>query len=303
MYNDFEHLDIRIVILPGTYGTTTVLRLLEQDTSLNRIENLNFPQDIVEHYKKLLDENNRGMYLFCGGNGTGKTTSIFATINHFTKNKFKSIITLEDPVEYELHGATQIQIENELGMTFELGLKNILRANPDIIVVGEIRDEETAKLAYKASLTGHIVFTTLHTKNSSQAIQRLLSLNVDVHSIVEGTNVIISQLLIKKLCDCKRKIISDKLIENHPRLKNLSEIPDFFHEAKGCPICNFSGYYGRMPIIDYLYFNNKVKELILSGQHEKLEQNLFFNMNQTLDILLINGVIDIKQYFEAGITI
>lgn len=263
--------EIRVSVLPSNYGEAVVLRLLGEQKALN-ISSLGL-RDLA--YKRVAAEIEKphGLILTTGPTGSGKTTSLYAFLNEANKPGIK-IITLENPVEYRLEGIEQIQINESAGLTFASGLRSILRQDPDVIMVGEIRDFETAETAAQAALTGHMVYSTLHTNDAAGAIPRLLNLGVKPVTLAPALSVVIAQRLVRKICqECKT--VEKLSPEIEARIKSVldsvpeaskSEIPKelvFYHSA-GCTACNYLGYKGRIGIFEVFTVDDDIQKLIYS---------------------------------------
>lgn len=228
-------IDIRVSVLPSAYGETIVMRLLPKDKNFLTLEELGFRPEYIEIIKKQIVRPN-GIIFNTGPTGSGKTTTNYAILEQINKPDVK-IVTLEDPIEYKIEGIDQSQVEEEKGYTFSSGLRSILRQDPDIIMVGEVRDEETATIAMQAAMTGHLVLTTLHTNDAAGAIPRLLDMGVKPYLLGGSINLIIAQRLVRKIHDvCK---------------------------GKGCEECNGTGYKGRVAIAELLIPNKKIEQLII----------------------------------------
>lgn len=259
-----RELDLRVGIIPTYHGEKIVIRVLDRKNIEKSLEELGFEK---EYYKKLFEiiKRKNGMLLFTGPMGSGKTTSMYAVLNELNSEKV-NITTIENPVEYSVDGINQIQCRDDIGLTFPVVLKGVLRQDADIIMIGEIRDGETAEIALKASLTGHLVISTLHTNTSSSTIKRLVNLGAEPYIISAGVKGIQNQRLVRKLCEhCK---ISDE--EYKVKLKILG-IDDKkyedkkFYTHKGCEYCNFTGYKGRIIIGEFLYVDDITAEKIEEG--------------------------------------
>jgi len=266
-----DAVDIRLAILPGVYGEDIVMRLLYQNAAALNIEGLGLRPEMFETVKQQLEKPN-GMILVTGPTGSGKTTTLYAFINYLNAPGTK-IITIEDPVEYKIAGISQTAVNPEGGYTFSTGLAAILRQDPDIIMVGEMRDPDTASTGIQAALTGHLVFSTLHTNDAPGAIPRLVELGIRPSLIPPATNVIIGQRLVRKLCPfCKSKYspapetlekIQSDLAAISPKAKiKPPEKIEYIWEAKGCPKCN-SGYKGRIGIFEIFTISPKIEKLIM----------------------------------------
>ncbi len=277
-----RNIDFRVSTFPTTLGEKVVVRVLDSTMGLRKIEDLG----MEERNKKILERSIKkpyGLILVVGPTGSGKSTTIYAVLNALNKDSV-NIVTLEDPAEYFIEGVNQSQIRPEIGYTFGSGLRHILRQDPNIIMVGEIRDGETANLAINASLTGHLVLSTLHTSNALSALPRLFDLGVDPYLIAPTLNCIISQRLVRVLCDnCKKKAILSKQIQEIliEEIKNMPlsvkkdiDISSFkIFEPAGCVKCNNTGFSGRIAIFEILEMTKELGALDLKNiNFEKLEE-------------------------------
>ena len=251
--NDIE---IRLSTIPGAYGESIVMRILNPKSIATSIEELGMPQRLYDIVQKEIARPN-GMILVTGPTGSGKTTTLYAFLRKTMSPEYK-IITIEDPIEYHLPGIVQTQVEEKKGYTFESGLRSVVRQDPDIIMVGEIRDTETALTAIQASLTGHLVFSTLHTNNAAGTFTRLIDLGADAKVLTSALHLALAQRLVRKLCtacrvmkpiDKKQKDIIDSTItslQGYDEVANITGTPTELYTAVGCPICNNTGYVGRI---------------------------------------------------------
>jgi len=261
-----EQYDMRVSTMPTIFGEKVVMRVLRVSASQKRIEDLGFSNYNRKRLMYLLSHP-YGIILVTGPTGSGKSTTLVAVLNEL-KDVTKNIITIEDPVEYSIEGVNQSQVNPDIGLTFARMLRSVLRQDPDIIMVGEIRDRETAQLAIEASMTGHLVFSTLHTNNAPAAISRLVNLGIDPYLITTSLIGIIGQRLVRTLCnDCKqkRKLRSeyiDLAKDLYPDLERVEYTPI------GCPACKKSGFRGRTAIHEVMIVDEKLKELIVSGGSE-----------------------------------
>ena len=274
--------DIRVSVLPTYYGEKVVMRLLMQSESIPSLENLGFDEEIIKGFKNLL-EHSYGMILVTGPTGSGKSTTLHAFLQTISTPE-KNIITIEDPVEYKSDSINQIQVNEKVGLTFATGLRSILRQDPDIIMVGEIRDKETANTAIQAALTGHLMLSTLHTNNAIATITRLLDIGIKPYLLSSSIIGILSQRLVRILCDCK--------------IKNGE-----FYEAKGCIKCNFTGYKHRKVIGELLIMNDEIKALIANNATEIEIKKIakYKTLNEQLKTLLINGETSLKEAIRVGL--
>ena len=260
-------IDFRVSIMPSVHGEDAVIRILdkesisEQFTEL-RLDILGFPAAELKRFRKYIAEP-YGMVLVTGPTGSGKTTTLYAALSEIKSIEDK-IITIEDPVEYQLRGITQIPINEKKGLTFARGLRSILRHDPDKIMVGEIRDNETAQIAINSALTGHLVFTTVHANNVFDVLGRFLNMGVEAYQFVSALNCVLAQRLVRTICvHCKRPatVTRELLVESHldPELEHTHT----FYEGVGCIECNGTGYKGRFAICELLDLSDRIRELIL----------------------------------------
>lgn len=260
-------IDFRVSIIPAAFGENCVIRILDKEQINEAFRELTLnvvgfdPNDLAR-FRRFISEP-YGMVLVTGPTGSGKTTTLYAALNEIANPEDK-IITIEDPVEYQLRGIMQIPVNEKKGLTFARGLRAILRHDPDKIMVGEIRDTETAQIAINAALTGHLVFTTVHANNVIDVIGRFVNMGVEVYNFVSSLNCVLAQRLIRQLCPrCKRRYQpTDRELEDAGL--NPSKFRDqVFYEAVGCPECNGTGYRGRTAIHEMLGVTDRIRELIL----------------------------------------
>jgi len=255
-----KEIEIRTSALPAQFGESIVMRILNPE-SLKSIEQLGLRKDLLDMFKSEIKKPN-GMIIVTGPTGSGKTTTLYAFLKHLEKPEIK-IITIEDPIEYRLDGISQTQVDQKKGYDFASGLRSIVRQDPDVILVGEIRDLETAKIALQASLTGHLVFSTLHTNDAAGTIPRLTSLGAEVVNIAPALNMVVAQRLVRKICS-KCAIKRDPTPEEIAKIKTVPnvEIAQVV-EAKRCEECNMTGYKGRIAIFEAFLRNDELETLIL----------------------------------------
>ena len=253
--------DFRVSTLPTHFGEKTVIRILKHDKSLLDLKNLGISHSELEKIYELV-EKPQGMIFVTGPTGSGKSSTLFACLNRI-KHKAINITTIENPIEYKLEGVNQVQINEKAGVSFAAALRSILRQDPDVILVGEIRDSETAQIAVQASQTGHLVFSTLHTNDAISAITRLKDLGIPEFLISSSLLSIIAQRLVRVLCvNCKRETeMSDDLKKRWTSLLGTDSIPRTF-SAPGCEACNFTGYKGRAGIFEIVSVNEKIRSMI-----------------------------------------
>ncbi|MCX8028117.1 MAG: ATPase, T2SS/T4P/T4SS family [Thermodesulfovibrionales bacterium] len=254
--------DLRISTVPTVYGEKIVIRLLDQSVNLIPIEELGMPDDtmaqLIEVFKRP-----QGMLLVTGPTGSGKTTTLYASINQL-RSDTKNMITIEDPVEYKLQGITQIPVKESIGRTFASILRSVLRQDPDVVMVGEIRDFETAEIAVKAALTGHLVLSTLHTNNTIATISRLLDIGIAPYLLSSALSAIIAQRLVRRLCNyCKtEEVMSEEKIEMLGSVYNICPDIKKTFVPVGCPKCSNSGFMGRVAVYEFLPITTKIRRLI-----------------------------------------
>jgi type II secretory ATPase GspE/PulE/Tfp pilus assembly ATPase PilB-like protein len=260
-------IDFRVSIMPTVHGEDAVIRILDKESanaefkSLN-LEILGFDAETKKKLRKFIREP-YGMVLVTGPTGSGKTTTLYACLSEIQSVEDK-IVTIEDPVEYQLRGITQIPVNEKKGLTFARGLRSILRHDPDKIMVGEIRDEETAQIAVQSALTGHLVFTTVHANNVVDVLGRFLNMKVELYNFVSALNCILAQRLVRKICaHCREvaQITPEQFVE--AGLDPASMSNQVFYEGKGCLECNGTGFHGRMAIAELLDLSDRIRGLIL----------------------------------------
>jgi type IV pilus assembly protein PilB len=259
--------DFRVSIMPTIYGEDAVIRILDKEQINESFKNLNLDvvgfDDLDLQRFRLYIKEPYGMVLVTGPTGSGKTTTLYAALNEIRDEEDK-IITIEDPVEYQLHGIVQIPVNEKKGLTFARGLRSILRHDPDKIMVGEIRDEETAQIAIQSALTGHLVFTTVHANNVIDVIGRFINMGVEPYNFVSALNCVLAQRLVRLLCPtCKRPYqpTSEELYESGLRPEDAGDRP--FFRSVGCDACNHTGYRGRTAIHELLDMSNPIREMII----------------------------------------
>src|SRR2546427_1397848 len=260
-------IDLRVSIMPASHGEDAVLRVLDKETLSEKFQSLSldvvgFSQDEMARFRRYIREP-YGMVLVTGPTGSGKTTTLYAAINEIKSDEDK-IITIEDPVEYQLRGITQIPVNEKKGLTFARGLRSILRHDPDKIMVGEIRDQETAQIAIQSALTGHLVFTTVHANNVTDVIGRFVNMGVEPYNFVSALNCILAQRLVRTVCEnCKK---DKKYTQQELREAGLdpAQWADFkFAEGTGCLECSGTGYRGRSAICELLDLSDRIREMII----------------------------------------
>ena len=262
--------DFRVSILPSVFGESVVIRILDREAittgvSALRLERLGFNEEDLKRFRRAITRP-YGMVLVTGPTGSGKTTTLYAAITEMNIKEDK-LITIEDPVEYQLSGVVQIPVNEKKGLTFARGLRSILRHDPDKIMVGEIRDAETAQIAIQSSLTGHLVLTTVHANNVFDVIGRFASMGIDAYNFLAALNCVLAQRLVRMVClACRVAVKLDKALAEESGLdfEGYKDVP--FYEGKGCQECHGTGYRGRKCITEFLDLNDEIKEMILADR-------------------------------------
>jgi len=262
-----EHpVDVRVSTLPTQHGERVVMRLLDKQSARLNLEALGMPSDILERFENLIGKPN-GILLVTGPTGSGKTTTLYSGLHRLDRKRL-NILTVEDPVEYDLSGVGQTQMNSKIGLTFASGLRSILRQDPDVVLVGEIRDLETAEISVQASLTGHLVLSTLHTNTAVGAVTRLVDMGVEPFLIASSLIGVLAQRLVRRLCPtCKQLHEPD---EAELELLGLKPDDDYqLFAPKGCPDCDQIGYRGRIGIYELIDMDDGLRRLI----HDQVSEN------------------------------
>ncbi|HXH10454.1 MAG TPA: type II secretion system ATPase GspE [Alphaproteobacteria bacterium] len=260
-----KDIDIRVSVVPTAYGERIVLRLLDKTSVLLGLEEIGMDEHTYAKYSRLIKRSN-GIILVTGPTGSGKTTTLYGTLNKINAPEL-NIITIEDPIEYQLNGIGQIQVNPRIDLTFANGLRSILRQDPDVIMVGEIRDRETAEIAIQASLTGHLVFSTLHTNDAAGAVTRLLDMGVEAFLVSSSVVAILAQRLVRVICkECRESYRPDGAEIKELGI-NSGDVPfeGVFYRGRGCSACLQTGYRGRSGIYELLVVDDHIRGLIMSG--------------------------------------
>lgn len=268
--DEYAQFDIRVSILPALHGEKVVLRLLSRDATNIEIKSLGFTQEQLSHYLRSTHKSN-GIILISGPTGSGKTTTLYATLKLLNKEE-SNILTIEDPIEYTLEGINQVQLKEDIGLTFASALRTFLRQDPDIIMLGEIRDAETAKMAIRAALTGHLVLSTIHTNSALGTISRLQDMGLAPYLIAGTLNLSVAQRLVRKLCPhCKesRPLVIDDL----PSGFEVDKMPDCQYVAKGCEACYYTGYKGRKALYEMVELTDEIRNYIREGRIDVLRDD------------------------------
>jgi len=296
-----KNIDVRVSILPTYHGERVVMRILSQSEHIPTLESLGFTEDITKDLYKLLNHAH-GMILVTGPTGSGKSTTLHACMQHIATPD-KNIITVEDPVEYNADNISQIQVNTKVGLTFAAGLRSILRQDPDIIMVGEIRDSETADIALRSALTGHLLLSTLHTNDATSSLSRLMDMGIENFLISSTLLGVLAQRLTRKLCvHCKEEAtLAPATMEE----VNLPE-NTIYYKAAGCKECDFTGYKGRQAIGELFIIDDTVKEMMKDGFNdhqvrESMKKNGMTTIADKLKAMLVAGETSYEEAIRVGI--
>ncbi len=287
-----KEIDFRVSTVPCLFGERTVLRLLDKSNLQVDLTKLGFDEDSLGDFMSALNKP-YGMILVTGPTGSGKTTTLYSALHHLNKVGV-NISTAEDPVEYNFLGINQVQVREEIGLTFASALRSFLRQDPDIIMVGEIRDFETAEIAVKAALTGHLVLSTLHTNDAPSTISRLLNMGIEPFLVSASVILIVAQRLVRKVCaDCKmeEKVPVPALVQLGFSEEEAGTVK--IYKGKGCPVCNGSGYKGRIALYEVMPLKEELKEMILEGASADDLKKTAVRLG--MKTLRMSGLIKIKQ--------
>jgi len=260
-------IDVRVSTIPTIYGEKVVMRILDASAVSHDIEKLGFEPELLAELKVILSQP-YGIIIVTGPTGSGKSTTLYSALHHLN-DPTKNITTVEDPVEYRLAGVNQIQIKPEINLDFSTCLRAILRQDPNVILIGEIRDKETVEIAIKASLTGHLVLSTFHTNDAPSAISRLVYMGIEPYLLASSLQLIIAQRLVRKICEhCKERVdLSEEMLKRLKISPEQAKNAVFYH-GKGCRACGETGYLGRLPIFEFLVMHNDMREALLAGADE-----------------------------------
>lgn len=309
---DGKDLDFRVSTLPIVYGEKVVIRLLDYSATQASLDSLGFSEENLSKLKEAMNKPN-GIILVTGATGSGKSTTVYSMLQSLNRVE-RNIITVEDPVEMKIAGINQVQTMSEIGLTFASALRSILRQDPDIIMIGEIRDNETARIAVRASITGHLVLSTIHTNNSLTTIERLVDMDVERYLLGSALEAIVSQRLCKKLCPKCRRPRKTTDYEKRVMKEALKMDIDNIYEPVGCDEC-YKGYKGRIALQEVLVLNQEIRDAIVNNATKEELRVLIYNNGHTLKLLddglikVINGltsfeevlrVIDIKDDLGEG---
>ncbi|MCK5565359.1 MAG: type II/IV secretion system protein, partial [Planctomycetes bacterium] len=296
-----KEVDIRVSIIPMLHGEAVVLRLLDCSSILFGLEKIGMGPHDLRIFSEII-KRPHGIILVTGPTGSGKTTTLYAALSCINDVASK-IVTIEDPIEYQLRGVNQIQVSNKTGMTFARGLRSILRHDPDVVLVGEIRDRETAEIAVQASLTGHLVFSTLHTNDAPGALTRLVDMGIEPYLVASSLEAVIAQRLIRLICtECKEPLAENEMVSLRKRYGDI--VPEVLYHGRGCKACRDTGYVGRVGIFEQMVVTEKTRELLLqNADSRKIRQEAaregMQNLRQDAIRYLHSGQTTIEEVFRV----
>jgi type II secretion system protein E len=257
-----NEVDIRVSVIPMLHGEAVVMRLLRQKATLLGMEQLGMAPEVLKSFNRVL-ELPHGIILVTGPTGSGKTSTLYTALAAINDD-VRKIITIEDPIEYQMRGVNQIQVSEKAGLTFARGLRSILRHDPDVILIGEIRDQETAQIAVQASLTGHLVFSTLHTNDAPGALTRLVDMNVEPYLVASSLEAVLAQRLVRVLCpECKMEDVSPTTAAFKEQVGIAPGVK--VYRSAGCPACRNTGYHGRHAIFEWMDLTNEIRQMVLKN--------------------------------------
>ena len=298
-----KNVDIRVSTIPTSFGERVVMRLLDKTNVLLKVSDLGMPENRLKEFDALI-RSAHGIMLVTGPTGSGKTTTLYAALSTINRSDI-NIITIEDPVEYQIEGIGQIQVNPKIELTFAKGLRSIVRQDPDVILVGEIRDLETAEIAIQSALTGHLVFSTLHTNDASSAVTRLIDMGIESFLVTSSVLAILAQRLVRTVCtDCREEYTPDR-----ESLQSIGIDPDMvegrrFYRGKGCSSCLNTGYMGRTGIFELMMLDDRIKNLILKTsdanaiKRRAVEQGMI-TLRQDGAQKVLNGITTIEEIFRV----
>jgi len=289
-----REVDLRVSVLPTVHGEKIVMRVLDKGTLGLSLESLGLPPDDVQKFRNAI-EAPHGMILMTGPTGSGKTSTLYAVLTQLNTSDV-NIITVEDPVEYQVLGVNQVQVKSDIGLTFASGLRSILRQDPDIVMVGEIRDSETADIAVKAALTGHLVLSTLHTNDAPGSITRMVDMGIEPFLVSSSVLMVCAQRLVRKICPhCKEALTVPADVTKRLGLSDTDASGTFYH-GRGCPRCKDTGFLGRMAILEILAMTDALREQILHTTSAKVIKDLA--LKEGMKTLRMSGL----EKAKAGLT-
>ena len=287
---DLRPVDLRISILPTVFGEKVVIRILDLGNVLNKISQLGFNKINLQKFMRMIKQPS-GLILITGPTGSGKTSTLYAGLNYLNTEQV-NIITVEDPVEYQIEGVNQVQVNSNIGLTFANGLRSILRQDPNIVMVGEIRDIETAEIAIRASLTGHLVLSTLHTNSAIATIPRLIDMDIEPYLVVSSLTGVVAQRLVRRICTrCKTEYEPNEMEKNLFAKRGISA--GVVYRGEGCPTCNDTGYKGRVAIQEVLDIDDTIRQMMMN--HRPMNEIRDYALQNGMIFLIDDGLLKAKQ--------
>ncbi len=298
---DNHEIDLRVSTFPSLHGQKMVIRILNRAYDFLHFDQLGFDLERYNTIKRMIEQP-QGLFLVTGPTGSGKTTTLYALLDYLNTSE-RNIITLEDPVEYHIDGITQGPIQERIGFGFAQGIRSLLRQDPDIIMVGEIRDDETAKTAVRAALTGHLVLSTLHTNDAPSAVMRLIDMGIEPYLLNAALTGVLAQRLVRVLCSCKKSELLT--VEQKKMLKEHTGVPEKIFGPVGCAACNQTGYKLRVGVFELMSLSDQLKELVVD--HASLEdltkqarQEGMKLLQEDAVVKLHQGVISLEDFLRIG---
>jgi len=299
-------IDVRVSVIPTIYGEKVVMRILDAAAVNHDLDQLGFEPELLAEFKNMLSQPH-GIIIVTGPTGSGKSTTLYSALNYL-RDPTKNITTVEDPVEYRLAGINQIQVKPDIDLDFAMCLRAILRQDPDIILIGEIRDKETVEIAIKASLTGHLVLSTFHTNDAPSAISRLIYMGIERYLLASTLNLIVAQRLVRKICKhCKEPVTLNEEILKRLKVNREQSMDTVFYRGRGCPACGGTGYFGRLPIFEFLTVDSAIGEMIIAGTSEAqikaaIRQKGYSGLLESGVNKMLQGLTTAEEVMEATFT-
>jgi len=299
-------IDVRVSVIPTIYGEKVVMRILDAAAVNHDLDQLGFEPELLAEFKNMLSQPH-GIIIVTGPTGSGKSTTLYSALNYL-RDPTKNITTVEDPVEYRLAGINQIQVKPDINLDFAMCLRAILRQDPDIILIGEIRDKETVEIAIKASLTGHLVLSTFHTNDAPSAISRLIYMGIERYLLASTLNLIVAQRLVRKICKhCKEPVTLNEEILKRLKVNREQSMDTVFYRGRGCPACGGTGYFGRLPIFEFLTVDSAIGEMIIAGTSEAqikaaIRQKGYSGLLESGVNKMLQGLTTAEEVMEATFT-
>jgi type IV pilus assembly protein PilB len=285
-----HHVDIRVATLPVVHGESIVMRILDKGRTLLDLDHLGLEEDNLHRLRRAISQMH-GCVLATGPTGSGKSTTLYAALNEINTPE-RTLITIEDPVEYELPGVKQVQVSSRTGLDFATGLRSMIRADPDVLMVGEIRDRTTAHIAIESALTGHLVLSTLHTNDAAMSVARLIDMGIEPFLVAAGITCIVAQRLTRRLCDCSQEVEIDREALALNGFRSFDE-PILAREPVGCIRCANTGYRGRVGLYELMDVSDEIREMIVAKR--TAEEIAAEAERQGMSLLREDGLSKVRQ--------